>query len=577
MTENLDKGVAQWSDVPQLETTTVALGGPGGPMNAQAKALSERTNFLREQQDVINEKLRDVAVSPMQFGAVGDGVADDTLAVQNAVDEVARRGGGVLDGLGRTYLVTQPIMVRPVLQQDTALPGSGLFFSDTVSLHVRADNTELKAAAAMPCVLMVQYADGNVAPFYSTIEGFHINGNDLAGTGILSNYCIAARILHNRISGCNDGITYIGYGVAEIRHNTIKADVCINFESGGGDSLLQHNDLFPLDNGIAWRVAKLGGNSTFRDNIISGEGCQNVTAVALQGDLNGSSDEIRDVRILNNEFSGCTTGVSAVRHSDARNVYRITVKDNHTTPAAGGAVHTGQLCDFYGVDDAIISDNFCNGYQAPATITPHSGISLRDCRRPLVQGNKTGALIGPGMYLHDVHDGIFSLNTLNDVGAGGAGYVCVDIDGSSSNNLFIRNRIKQASTAYAQNSFYERAGCNGNEFVENDIVGSNRVHRTGISSVVVDRTVANGSFSLSGATASLSPNSHGFTVTRTAAGLCKVTLGQARPDANYRVYVTSDAPQVSVDSKTETTFFVRTNDASGVALDALDVSVEVKA
>lgn len=35
--------------IPQLETTTPALAGPGGPMNAQAQALANRTAFLKAQ------------------------------------------------------------------------------------------------------------------------------------------------------------------------------------------------------------------------------------------------------------------------------------------------------------------------------------------------------------------------------------------------------------------------------------------------------------------------------------------------------------------------------------------------
>lgn len=36
-----------WDDVPQLEESTIALGGPDGPMNGQAKALAARTELLR--------------------------------------------------------------------------------------------------------------------------------------------------------------------------------------------------------------------------------------------------------------------------------------------------------------------------------------------------------------------------------------------------------------------------------------------------------------------------------------------------------------------------------------------------
>lgn len=38
---------AGWPNIPQLETNTVALGGPEGPMNSQAAALLARTELLR--------------------------------------------------------------------------------------------------------------------------------------------------------------------------------------------------------------------------------------------------------------------------------------------------------------------------------------------------------------------------------------------------------------------------------------------------------------------------------------------------------------------------------------------------
>lgn len=38
--------VSSFDDVPELETNTIALAGPGGPMNSQAQALTNRTKFL---------------------------------------------------------------------------------------------------------------------------------------------------------------------------------------------------------------------------------------------------------------------------------------------------------------------------------------------------------------------------------------------------------------------------------------------------------------------------------------------------------------------------------------------------
>jgi len=44
---------AGWDDVVQLETTTLALAGPGAIMNAQAQALLNRTEDLDDRVTVI--------------------------------------------------------------------------------------------------------------------------------------------------------------------------------------------------------------------------------------------------------------------------------------------------------------------------------------------------------------------------------------------------------------------------------------------------------------------------------------------------------------------------------------------
>lgn len=117
-----------FDNVVQLETTTLALGGPSGPMNAQAQALLNRTAFLDNKIDqnaddlaapggsadvgfqssgagsvprTAEQKLKELP-TPADFGAHADGVSNDTETFSNL--EIEHQGLDI-DLLGKTYLV----------------------------------------------------------------------------------------------------------------------------------------------------------------------------------------------------------------------------------------------------------------------------------------------------------------------------------------------------------------------------------------------------------------------------------------------------------------------------------------
>lgn len=133
---------AGWDDVPELLTTQRALAGPGGPMNAPLVALTARTKMLREEvlaaSELSSEQLAALVASlqsaigsasigflpagtgavagnvqtelrrrvyPEWFGAIGDGIANDTPAFNRARDYLlSLPTGGVLEcNPGRVY------------------------------------------------------------------------------------------------------------------------------------------------------------------------------------------------------------------------------------------------------------------------------------------------------------------------------------------------------------------------------------------------------------------------------------------------------------------------------------------
>jgi len=90
-----------WDDVRQLETTDRALGGAGGVMNQQAQALLNRSELLRRQQ-----------ATPV-LGAAGDGVTDDTGAIQAAINSCSAGAVFIPAGnykLSRELTITNPLV-----------------------------------------------------------------------------------------------------------------------------------------------------------------------------------------------------------------------------------------------------------------------------------------------------------------------------------------------------------------------------------------------------------------------------------------------------------------------------------
>lgn len=113
---------ATFDDVQQLETTTVALGGPGAPMNVQAQALLNRTQYLYVQlsnlsavartgdyNSLINRPaLGSAAYQPSSaFATAAQGAKADGAAQASALSSVAF-SGSYADLLGKPFASDAP-------------------------------------------------------------------------------------------------------------------------------------------------------------------------------------------------------------------------------------------------------------------------------------------------------------------------------------------------------------------------------------------------------------------------------------------------------------------------------------
>jgi len=442
-------------------------------------------------QRTVESKLQDV-VSVKDFGAVGNGVADDTAAIQAAVNEAMKYGKQILfEGPG-PYCISSTITVkvtRNLAPTDTS-PSSDIHFTDNTSAYLLGLGTPtLKATSSMTSMveLIFDTSDSDIGPFYSKVEGIGFDGNSLATSGLKSNYSMHVTIDRNRFWNLSRGIEYTGYGGAKIRENTFKCTNALYFVKGGGDSTIIGNDFYSRD-GVSGACIYLGyytGNTRIFSNTFTNEDGVATTKCAIQfvGSTATGSEEIRDIVIRDNEFCGFTNAIRLDgKASGTKNIYRIIVAGNHTLPF--GASNPGSL--LAGVDcvELDISGNFCNGASLGSATSP--GIELVRCEKSRIRGNFFAKYTGIAFSITNCVDTIVEGNTFRDCATTGTSFVVSAVYGSSSaRNYFRHNVYRQSSGSFGQYAILEDTGVDFTYSHDNTFDGFARPHtKVGANSIM---------------------------------------------------------------------------------------------
>lgn len=179
----LNTGVIEGSGSDYLFSTLAYVLADTGAVN---RRLTDRMG------DVLNVK---------DFGATGDGSTDDALNIQQAIDALEARGGGILYFPPGTYIVGTALTV----QREIILMGAGRGQesssanpTDGVSV-IRA-----QAASAIAYVVRFQSATSGNYLYGGGIENLVIDGNNTAVNGLEVNSCsewVARNLLVFRPTG----------------------------------------------------------------------------------------------------------------------------------------------------------------------------------------------------------------------------------------------------------------------------------------------------------------------------------------------------------------------------------------
>lgn len=462
------------------------------------------TSMIGATARLISDGLGDV-ISVKDFGAVGDGVTDDTVALQNAINAACLSGSPLLLGEGNeVYLITSGLTAKAQVNLP-AQSGSVHFYNTVPFVLLGKGNACIKAGASMTNMLTLIFNTtySEIAPFYSKIEGVFFDGNNLATTAVQSNYDMHVTFVRNRIQNATNGIEYIGYGVANIRDNVFLCNNGIWLHDGGGDTIINHNDFFYSAIGSSGILINgWGGNTEISANTFNIESIAGTCYAVKADNTSYSTHEIRNLRILSNEFYGCVGFKAIGNATGTRNVYDCNIAFNHTTNN-GSTAQYGALVDAIYCTNLDISNNFGGGYFYGAADAIQ--VKLDSCTNGRIANNTFAATTYESVLLTDcLHWQINGNNFLN-YGRNSSSECAIRLAGSTYNTQIISNQAVQGSSSWgnyfvieqgtANNTYYTDNICNSTITTPTAFIGSSSVNATnyfttGSTSVTVKTALA---------------------------------------------------------------------------------------
>lgn len=390
-----------------------------------------------------------VNIKNAPFNAVGDGVANDTVAIQNAINHCSSVGGGVVFAPAGTYRVSTQITVP----SNVAVIGDGIGI------------TLFSATPAMTAFQAVFYGDGSNTMRF---ENFSILGNTDgtlgAGSGIHCKTGLGNQIRNVFISNTTQA------GIRLEEQNNAWVDSCWLQSNGrtgytGNHGIMIYSVLGSTVANYNIKITNNKVNNAFRKGITDYAPNADIYDILIDGNtvescgLGGiyiGTPQGRDIRITNNFVTGCYVNI---QYGPGTN----SIIDSNNVQSATGDFGIG----FYDSTNLVVSNNtVVNSYISgiDTVIVPGTRNSQVTISGNIVHNsNRSVAPFGPGIYVEDCDNAIVTGNIVYDDSGSiatthgvvdGSGNVNCQIAANTVLNVSSSNYLIQSTTGMLQDVTY---------------------------------------------------------------------------------------------------------------------------
>jgi hypothetical protein len=348
----------------------------------------------------VQTKLRE-SVSVLDFGAVGDGVANDTTAIQNAITAAQTSGSGVFLPAGNYFCGSTGLTISASIHL-FGENGANIFFAAGFSgtgltvnaAYVKLSNFVMSApySASIPTAIAIDVLQAHIVMFGVRVEplgsgtyhGFNI-GLRLAEYSHSIVSCTITAYQYGIYSNVANAVYLTGTGVSA-KNSTSGAGILMS--GGSGNSIQQCNV-----EGDSFAGIYLDDGGT----VNSGTGSCAITGCYLEGQVNG-------IYILGSATAGGVKGLS---------INGNFISSSGLVTALNGIVANRVI-------GLAITGNTINGYQTSGITI---GAAATDC---LITANNI-SVVGTEQIINAAATGTFDTTGPNDEGT----WTPVDASGAS--------------------------------------------------------------------------------------------------------------------------------------------------